>query len=311
MTQICEGLNLSSTTTPQANFFPQDGVFFLDWDGAYPRHYLDKAKMSKLTWEIIVRKNKEVAPNNNIIVNPVIKLVTKDGTTINTVILEKELKGAKKIYIWLRTKYTFQVLKREQNIALAMWSVANVVTVDNKLVSRFSSLFTLRKKLILALNERSIQANWISVVPDSVLQASYMKTEFQHLDNIQWEVVVSLSNNLEDVGVTQDLLVITKTQIENPNTRFSKLGAVFVLIHVVLDVGIGGISSFKDLWAMRDPSIYLSLSTLDSGQSLILREYLSYFFRSNQLEKNHFILQSDGNFVLYHISNGGQSTQAI
>lgn len=89
----------------------------------------------------------------------------------------------------------FKVSENEQTIALAMWSAANVLIVDDALASRFSSLFAFRGKPTVALNEASIQADWTSVVPDSVLR----KREFQHLGNIKWEVVVSPTSSSEDV----------------------------------------------------------------------------------------------------------------
>lgn len=48
-----------------------------------------------------------------------------------------------------------------------------------------------------------------------------------------------------------------------------------------------------------------------SGKSLSQGEYLSSFFDKNRLEENRLVLQSDGNFVIYHLSNGGQSSQAV
>lgn len=310
-THIRERLNLSSTTTPHAIFSPQDGVILLLWDGAQPRHYLNKAETSKLAWEIIVSKNKQAAPGNDIIMNPAIKVETRDGTTMNTKTLKEELKGAKEICVWLRAKYTFKVSENEQTIASAMWSAANVLTVDDALASRVRSLFALRGKPTVALNEASIQADWTSVVPDSVLQATYIKTEFQNLGNIKWEVVISPTSSPSDMDATWDLLAINDTQIEKPNARLSNKAAVFVLVRVVLDVGIGGFSRFKGPWAIGDASAYFPLTTLDSGQSIVQGEYLSSFHDSNQLEENRLVLQSDGNFVIYHLSNGGQSSQAV
>lgn len=310
-TQIREGLNLSSTATPHAIFSPQDGMLLLDWDDAQPRHYLNKAETSKLTWEIIVSKNKQAAPNNDIAMNPTINIDTKDGTTVNTKILKEELKGTKEICVWLRAKYTFKVSENEQTIASAMWSAANVLTVDDALASRFSSLFAFRGKPTVALNEASIQADWTSVVPDSVLGASYIKSEFRHLGNIKWEVVISPTSSPADMGATRYLLAINNTQIEKPKARLSNKAAVFVLVRVVLDVGIGGVSRFEGPWAIGDACTYLPLSILEPGQSLAQGEYLSSFFDSNRLEENRFVLQSDGNFVIYHLSNRGQSSQAV
>lgn len=310
-TQIRESLNLSSTTTPHAIFFPQHGVLLLDWDGAQPRHYLYKEEKSKFAWEIIVSKNKQAAPDNDIIMNPAIKVETRDGTTMNTKILKEELKGAKEICVWLRAKYTFKVSENEQTIASAMWSAANVLIVDDALASRFRSLFAFRGKPTVALNEASIQADWTSVIPHSVLQATYIKTEFQNLGNIKWEVVISPTSCPSDMDATRDLLAINDTKIEKPNARPLNKAAVFVLVRVVLDVGIGGVSRFKGPWTIGDASAYFPLSTLGSGQSLVQGEYLSSFYDSNQLEENRLVLQSDGNFVIYHLSNGGQSSQAV
>lgn len=131
-------------------------MLLLDWDDAQPRRYLNQAETSKLTWEIIASKNKQAVPNNDIAMNPTINIDTKDGTTVNTKILKEELKGTKDICVWLRAKYTFKVSENEQTIASAMWSAANVLTVDDALASRFSSLFAFKGKPTVALNEASI-----------------------------------------------------------------------------------------------------------------------------------------------------------
>lgn len=268
--------------------------------------------MSKLAWEIIVSKNNQEAPNNDIIVNPAMKVETNEGATMNTKISKEELKGANEICVWLRAKYTYvSVSENEQSIVSAVWKAANVLTVDDALASRFSSLFTFKGKPRVALNEASIQADWTSVVPDSVLQASYSKTEFRHLGNIKWEVVVSPTSNPADVGATRDLLAINNTKTEKPNAKLWNMAAVVVLVRVVLDVGIGGFSRFEGPWAIGDASRHLPLCTLDSGQSLAQGDYLSSFSDSNRLDENRSVLQSDGNFVIYHMSNGGQSPQAV
>lgn len=82
-TQIRERLNLSSTAA-HAKFLPQDGVLLLDWNNAKPQQYLNKADMSKLVWEIVVGNNNEAAPDDDIIVNPGMKVETTDGVTMNT-----------------------------------------------------------------------------------------------------------------------------------------------------------------------------------------------------------------------------------
>ncbi|KAK5994170.1 Mannose-specific lectin [Cladobotryum mycophilum] len=300
---------LNFTSKPSAKFSGKEGLMRLDISKVKPdEKLLGNVNASKLMWQVYVIST-NTPPSSDPTAPPPAKVSSQnsaDGTIIE--VRRDDLKGAKEVHAWVRASYTDSLGPKhpqEETFSSEAWAQVDILLVDDEnWKPGFISAFTLSGKPSVAITSASVvRADWSSNV------SSVAKDAFENIGVPYWEVVLSLSQDPPksvdpNAVLAQEYIPTFTTNFEQtldpkllgkPNgypadaPGYSRI--VYVHIRAIMEVSLTK-SRVEGSWAsgQRGPAKDSLGPTewLAPGECLI-----------GSKGRVHFILQDDGDFVLY------------